>query len=145
MRNLLLCLALCSAVLSLPALAIDRQPNADYRARREALTKKLNGGVALIFADIEGDGPNALHGFRQNDNFYYLTGWAEPGAAVLIASAREAKGELPARAYTEILFLLPRDMVGERWTGVKLGPDSPDAPSITGLDRVASLSKLDEE
>ena len=149
MRKLLLCAvllsSLCSAVLSLPALAIDRQPSADYRARREALAKKLNGGAALIFAAIEGDGPNALHGFRQNDNFYYLTGWAEPGAAVLIAPARDAKDEQPARAYTEILLLLPRDMLGERWTGPKLGPDSPDAASITGFDRVESLSKLDEE
>ena len=130
--------------LSFHALSLDRQPNASYRVRREALAKKVDG-VALIFADMEGDGPNALHGFRQNDNFYYLSGWTEPGAALLVASAREVKGELPARPYTEILFLPRRDMVEERWTGAKLGPDSPEAVSTTGFARVEALSKLDEE
>ena len=145
MRKLLVCLVLSSVFCCLPALSLERQPNADYRARRDALAKKLNGGVALIFADMEGEGANALHGFRQNDNFYYLTGWAEPGAAVLVASVREAKGDQPARAATEILFLPLRDMVGERWTGPKLGPDSPEASATTGFDRVEALSKLDEE
>ena len=144
MRRVLLFLPLFLSALCLPAHALDRQPNADYRARREALAKKVNG-VALIFADTEGAGPNALHGFRQSDNFYYLSGWAEPGAALLVASAREAKDDLPARPYTEILFLPRRDMVEERWTGAKLGPDSPEAVSATGFDRVEVLSKLDEE
>jgi len=145
MRRLLICLLLSSVFCCLPALSLERQPNADYRARRDALAKKLNGGVALIFADMEGEGANGLHGFRQSDNFYYLTGWAEPGAAVLVASAREAKGDQPARPATEILFLPQRDMVSERWTGPKLGPDSPEASSTTGFDHVLALSKLDEE
>jgi len=145
MRKLLGCLVLSSLFCCLPVLSLERQPNADYRARRDALAKKLNGGVALIFAEMEGDGINGLHGFRQSDNFYYLTGWAEPGAAVLVASAREAKGDQPARPATEILFLPSRDMVGERWTGPKLGPDSPEASSTTGFDHVEALSKLDEE
>jgi Xaa-Pro aminopeptidase len=145
MRKLLLCFVLSSVSCCLPALGLDRQPNADYHARRDALAKKLNGGVALIFADMEGEGANALHGFRQNDNFFYLTGWSEPGAVVLVASAREAKDSQPARPATEILFLPSRDMVGERWTGPKLGPDSPEASATTGFDRVEALSKLDEE
>jgi len=87
----------------------------------------------------------AVTGFRQNNNFYYLTGWTEPGAAVLIAPARDAMGTQPGHPYMEILFLPPRDLQEERWTGVKLGPDSPEAPSSTGFDHVESLAKLDEE
>ena len=143
MRKLLLRVVLCSLLLAVPSLAIERQPNVDYRARREALAKKTSDGVTVIFAGEEAAG--ATDGFRQNNNFYYLTGWSEPGAAVLVASAHDAVGAQAGRSYTEILFLPPRDLMEERWTGPKLGPDSPEAPSTTGFDRVESLAKLDEE
>jgi Xaa-Pro aminopeptidase len=139
MRKLLLLLLISS----LPVLAMERQSNADYRARREALARKTPAGVTVVFADMEAEA--AVTGFRQNNNFYYLTGWTEPGAAVLVAPARDAIGTQPGHPYTEILFLPPRDLQEERWTGVKLGPDSPEAPSTTGFDHVESLAKLDEE
>src|SRR6516162_6400779 len=69
---------------SLSASALDRQPNEDYRARRLALAQKLNGGIAVIFAATESEGPNATNGFRQDNNFFYLSGSTEPGAALLI-------------------------------------------------------------
>lgn len=121
--------------------AIERQPNADYHARREALAKRV-GGVVVLFAATENDGPNDLYGFRQDDNFYYLSGLSEPGSALLIASATEAKGDTPARPYTEILFLSPRNLTQEKWTGPKLGPENHDAPRITGFDRVEDMGQL---
>ena len=124
--------------------ALDRQPNADYHARREALAKKA-GGVIVLFAATENEGPNNLYGFRQDDNFFYLSGIAEPGSALLIAPALEAKGEAPARAYTEILFLPPRNATQEKWTGPKLGPENPEAPKITGFDRVEDMGQLPAE
>jgi len=143
MRKLLLRVVLCSLLLAVSSLAIERQPNADYRARRQALAKKTPDGVTVIFANQEDAG--AADGFRQNNNFYYLTGWNEPAAAVLVAPARDAVGTQPGHPYTEILFLPPRDLLEERWTGPKLGPESHEAPSVTGFDRVESLTKLDEE
>jgi len=126
---------------ALPAIALDRQPNADYHARRAALAQKLNGGVAVIFAATEADGPNATTGFRQDNNFYYLSGSVEPGAALVVASAFSGSPQQP----TEILFLPARNLKQERWTGPKLGPDDPQAPTITGFDRVASLDTLSAE
>jgi Xaa-Pro aminopeptidase len=140
---LLLCaIVLCNCVLTTPLSALDRQPGSDYRARRVALSKKLNGGVAVLFAATEAEGPNAIYGFRQDNDFYYLTGWAEPGAAVIIAPAMDATGDTPARPYTEVLFLPSRDLTQERWTGPKLGADDPKAPEITGFDRVANLEQM---
>src|SRR6185436_8150451 len=81
------------------ALAFDRQPNADYRARRDRLAAQLGKGVLVLFASTESEGQNATNGFRQDDDFYYLTGWREPGAALVIAAADGA------RPYTEVLFL----------------------------------------
>jgi len=63
--------------------ATERQNNADYRARRVALAKLMEGGTLVVFAPTEAEGPNNLYGFRQEDDFYYLTGWTEPGAAVI--------------------------------------------------------------
>ncbi|MGB9360896.1 MAG: Xaa-Pro peptidase family protein [Candidatus Sulfotelmatobacter sp.] len=124
--------------------ALDRQPSADYRARREALAKKT-GGVIVLFAPMESEGPNDLYGFRQDDNFYYLSGSTEPGAAILIAPAEEAKADKAARPYTEMLFLPPRNLTQEKWTGPKLGPENPEAPQITGFDHVEDMAKLPED
>lgn len=141
-------LPICFLLLSSACWALERQPNADYRARREALARKADGGAVLVFAGVESD--NEVYGFRQSDNFYYLSGWTEPGAALLVAAAREAQPakdgapEKSARPYSEILFLPSRDMVQERWMGPKLGADDPNASRLTGFNRVEPLSKLDE-
>jgi Xaa-Pro aminopeptidase len=124
--------------------AIERQPNSDYHARREALAKKA-AGVIVLFAATENDGPNDLYGFRQDENYYYLSGLSEPGSALLIASAAEGKGDTPARPYTEILFLPPRNPTQEKWTGPKLGAENPEAPKITGFDRVEDMGQLPNE
>jgi Xaa-Pro aminopeptidase len=125
--------------------SLERQSNADYHARREALAKKLNNGVLILFAPMEAEGPNALYGFRQDENFYYLSGWPDPGAALVIAPATEASNEQPARAYTEIFFLPAHNTVEEKWTGPKLGPENPDAKKITGFDRVEPLDKMRDD
>jgi Xaa-Pro aminopeptidase len=139
MRKLLLCLTLlsCCAVH-----AIERQPNADYHARRQALVAKTTG-IVLVFAPVED--PESIYNFRQDDNFYYLSGWSEAGAALLIAPAVEAKGNSPARAYTEILFLPPRNLRMERYTGPKLGAGNPEAAKITGFDHVEEIGKLPDD
>jgi Xaa-Pro aminopeptidase len=132
-RRLLFVLAVFTVVAS----AAERQPNADYRARRVALAKAMSAdsGALVLFAPTEAEGQNDLFGFRQEDNFYYLTGWTEPGAAILINS----------NPYGEILFLPEHNATQEKWTGPKLGPESPDAPKVTSFDRVTSLDKMHDE
>jgi Xaa-Pro aminopeptidase len=132
-RRLLFVLAIFTAVAS----ATERQPNADYRARRVALAKAMSAdsGALVLFAPTEAEGPNAIFGFRQEDNFYYLTGWAEPGAAILINS----------NPYAEVLFLPEHNATQEKWTGPRLGPESSDAPKVTGFDKVTSLDKMHDE
>jgi Xaa-Pro aminopeptidase len=125
--------------------ALERQPLSDYHVRREKLAGKLNGGMALVFAPPEAEGPNDLYGYRPDDNFYYLTGWPEPGGAVLIAAQRDATESGPARAYAEILFLPKRNYSQEQWTGPKVGPDNSDAVKLTGFDKVEPLDDLRDE
>jgi Xaa-Pro aminopeptidase len=127
------------------AIATERQPNSAYRARRVALSEKTNGGTVILFAPMESEGPNALYGFRQEDNFYYLTGLREPGLGLLIAAAKPATATAPARPYTEILFLPGHNITQEKWTGPKLGPESPEAKDRTGFDRVSKLDDMRDE
>ncbi|MFZ0705191.1 MAG: aminopeptidase P N-terminal domain-containing protein [Candidatus Korobacteraceae bacterium] len=141
-QRLLIIVGVVPLLLCSSAFALDRQPNADYHARRVALAQKLNGGVAVIFAATEAEGPNATFGFRQDDNFFYLSGLREPGAALLIAPAFSKD---PAQQYTEILFLPGRNLTQEKWTGPKLGADDPQATAITGFNRVANLDTLSAE
>jgi Xaa-Pro aminopeptidase len=114
------------------ASATERQNNSDYHARRVALAKLMENGALVLFAPTEAEGPNDLYGFRQEDNFYYLTGWSEPGAAVLIN----------ANPYREVLFLPEHNATQEKWTGPKLGPEDPEAPRLTGFDSVEGLDKM---
>src|SRR5258708_6422070 len=144
MRKVLISFFFFNMIGAVSLCALDRQPNGDYHARREALAKKA-AGLIMLFAPMENSAGDATHGFRQEDNFYYLSGLTEPGTALLIASAEEAKGDAPTRPYTEILFLSARNLIQEKWTGAKLGPENPDASKITGFDRVEEMGKLPDE
>src|SRR5438045_7405906 len=99
-------LLLLSIVVCLPKLkALEKQPSSAYHARRAALATKLNGGVAILFASEE---PVLdFMPYRQDADFYYLTGWTEPGAALLLVGGNAQAGK--SAGYKEILFLATRD------------------------------------
>ena len=125
--------------------ALDRQPNSDFRIRRQSLASKANGGAVLLFASNEAEGPNDLYGYRPDDNFFYLSGWSEPGAALLIMGTANSGVRIQDHPYTEILFLPNHNPSQEKWTGPKLGADNPDAGKITGFDHVEVLDNLRSE
>ena len=92
--------------------ALQRQPASDYRARRVALGNELHGGVAILFAAEE---PVLdFDPYRQDSDFYYLTGWNEPGAALMIigsnTEADHSGQPSHAREYKEVLFLPTRNL-----------------------------------
>jgi Xaa-Pro aminopeptidase len=117
--------------------ALDRQPNHDYRARREALARRAGAGIVVIFAGVEA--PGGLEPYHPDENYFYLTGLTDPGGAVVVASQEGG------RPYTEILFLPERNRAEERWTGPQLGPDTAGIAQITGFDRVLPLDQLPRE
>jgi Xaa-Pro aminopeptidase len=123
-----------------PIGALERQPFSDYHARREALSRGLNGGIAILFAAEE---PVLdFMPYRQDEDFYYLTGWNEPGAALMIQGPAAAAGTEPAHPYREILFLPTRNLVMERFTGQKLDGSSPDAPKLSGVAEVKPMLEM---
>lgn len=118
--------------------ALEKQPASTCHARRAALAEKLHGGAAILFA---GEEPLLdFMPYRQDEDFFYLTGWNEPGAALLILGA--APDATPARAYREILFLPSRNLRLEKYTGIKLDAATPNAAQIAGVDAVEPMTDL---
>src|SRR6266481_7207354 len=107
-------------------------------ARRRALLKRIGSGSVLIPAgherNIEQDYVQD-NDFRQDNTFYYFTE-LETQDAVLMMTARG-----PDSVET-ILFLPPRTPSQERWTGLRLGPDSV-AVRLSGIRTILPLDSLD--
>jgi Xaa-Pro aminopeptidase len=81
--------------------------------------------------------------FAQDENFYYLTGHNEPGAAVLLlppagSSAKKDDWEGPR----EISFLPPKNPGREKWIGVLMSPGDPGIESRTGFAQVKPYPEL---
>lgn len=89
----------------------------EYAKRRKALMQKVGpNGIVILPAAIEilrnGD---AYYPFRQNSDFYYLTGFDEPDAVLVLAPKRK-EGEY-------ILFNRVRDRTREIWDGPRAGQE----------------------
>src|SRR5579862_7693503 len=141
-------LALCSFLAAFwfvsPAHTLERQPASVYHARRVALSGKLHGGLAVLFAAEEAQ--LDLMPYRQDEDFYYLTGWNEPGAALLIVAEPESSPATEARPrhYTEILFLPTRNLRQEKYTGVKLDAATPGVAQSVGVEAVKPMTRSEE-
>jgi Xaa-Pro aminopeptidase len=134
--------------ISISGHALDSVPKPEYRQRRAALSEKMKTGVAILFANDE---PQLEYlDFRQDEDFYYLTGWNEPGAALVIIPPADAQPETPgtalggraAQSYREILFLPSRNLRMEKYTGIKLDAATPNAAATTGFDEVMPMTEL---
>ena len=136
---LLVALALLASLpLAKPLSALERQSPSTYHARRVALGQALHGEVAVLFAAEE---PLLdFMPYRQDADFYYLTGWNEPGAALLVVGDDPQAD--PAHAYREVLFLPTRNLRMEKYTGIKMDAATPDAAKRAGVDEVMSMGEL---
>lgn len=111
--------------------------SSEFKNRRQQLLNKLgNDSIAIISAAPEylrnGD---ADYRYRQNSDFYYLTGFSEPEAVAIFAPGRK-EGEF-------ILFNRPRDPAAEIWTGKRTGQEG--ACQDYGADQAFSIHTLDEK
>lgn len=130
--------------------ARQREPNGAYAERRAKLLAQVDGPVVLFgFTGKENDSPSYV--FNQEENFYYLTGHNEAGAALLLVPAapngKGSNGTPAGRSSAsegprEILFLPPRDRMRERWDGPRIGPADPDVQQRTGIAEVKAFADL---
>jgi Xaa-Pro aminopeptidase len=119
-----------------PGVRLLNQPVGEYRARRQKLLSEIKDGVVVILGNVEEDMGIEMR-YRQNNWFAYLTGVRTPNAAVMLVP----QGLPSLNGAHEIVFIPPRDLAGERWTGVQLGP-GPEAAKVFGVESVQSKDEL---
>src|ERR1700676_466896 len=139
--SMLLFLLVFLAQLAPQALAWEREPNSVFAERRAKLMTAA-GAPVVIFGYTGHEEANPSYVFMQEENFYYLTGHNEEGAALLLVpESAVQKGWTGPR---EILYLPPRDLGEEKWNGPRLGPDDPGIKEKTGFASVETFAKLHE-
>jgi Xaa-Pro aminopeptidase len=104
-----------------------------YAERRERLYARLGPSAAAILVgarEIRRNGTNIFR-FRQASDLLYLTGFEEPDAIAVFT---------PGKAKRFSLFLKPRDLMRENWTGKRAGLD--EAAQV-GADQAFALTELE--
>ncbi|MCJ8282703.1 MAG: Xaa-Pro aminopeptidase, partial [Rivularia sp. ALOHA_DT_140] len=109
---------------------------AEYRQRRDALMSKIGSGtavfrsapMAVMHNDVE-------YNYRQDSDFFYLTGFNEPEAVAVLAPHHEE--------HKFILFVQPKDIKKEVWTGYVTGVDA--AKELYGADEAYPINELNEK
>ena len=94
-----------------------------HQERREALRKKMPpNSVAVFFANAVRNRANDVdYVYHQDPNFYYLTGYKEPHAVLLIFS--EEQTDENGNDFNELIYVQPRNEFAEMWTGRRLGSE----------------------
>ena len=108
-------------------------PYAQRRARAAAEMTRLGGpgGIAIIpTAPERPRNRDTDFLYRHDSYFYYLTGFAEPNAWLVLTGDGKST-----------LFCQPKDLEREIWDGIRLGPEA--APAALGVDEAWSVAELD--
>jgi Xaa-Pro aminopeptidase len=106
-----------------------------YAARRARLARRMKHGVAVIpTAPERTRNRDAQYPYRFDSYFYYLTGFREPDA-VLVVIAGDTEGK-------SVLFCRQKDPDREIWDGFRYGPEA--ARATFGFDEAQPTPKLDE-
>ncbi|MDX9951388.1 MAG: Xaa-Pro aminopeptidase [Methylophilaceae bacterium] len=105
-----------------------------YIDRRKSLMQAMGAGVAVIPTAPEAARNRDSHyPYRSDSYFYYLTGFTEPEAVLLLVAGEQPKS---------ILFCRDKDMEREIWDGFRHGPEG--AQARFGFDEAYSITRLDE-
>lgn len=106
---------------------------AQRRARVAAALAQEGASVAIVpTAPERARNRDSDFLFRHDSYFYYLTGFTEPHAWLVITSDGQST-----------VFCQPKDLEREIWDGYRLGPDA--APAALGVDAAHSVATLDAQ
>ena len=113
----------------MPKISIER-----YKERRARLAAQMQRGIAIIPTAPERLRNRDTHyGYRFDSYFYYLTGFDEPDAVLVMIAGAQPRS---------ILFCRAKDPEREIWDGFRHGPEG--ACAAFGFDQCHVLASLDE-
>ncbi|WP_250437189.1 aminopeptidase P N-terminal domain-containing protein [Hanstruepera flava] len=94
-----------------------------HKERRESLRSKMaDNSVAVFFANPVRNRANDVdYVYHQDPNFYYLTGYKEPHAVLVVF--KENQTDDNGNTFNEILYVQERNPQAEQWTGRRLGTE----------------------
>ena len=117
-----------------PPASWQRDRVADLTARRKAILDRIGSHaiVVLYAAEPRNYANDVDWPFRQENDFFYLTGLTQPGAALVLAPG--------AQSMKEMLFLPKADPAQETWTGHMYQPA--EAREISGVANVLDAGQL---
>ena len=109
-------------------------PKEEFGERRtRVFTQMQPNSALLLFSEIEKRRNNdCSYPFRQDSYFWYLTGFNEPNAALLLLKTEQAE--------KAIIFLRPRDPLLETWNGRRLGVER--APQQVNVNEAYSIEEF---
>ena len=109
--------------------------HAHFSARRKRLLKTIGDGVAIVPTAPEViRNRDAHHPYRFDSYFWYLTGFSEPDAVVVLVGGKRPKS---------ILFCREKHEEREIWDGYRYGPKA--AKAAFGFDAAYSIKQLDKK
>ena len=112
---------------------LDIAPFQARRARLLQTMQEAGGGVAIIpTAPERVRNRDTHHSYRFDSYFYYLTGFREPEAVLVLVA-----GDAPR----SLLFCRSKDIEREIWDGYRHGPDA--ARETFGFDEAHPIAELD--
>ena len=90
--------------------------NTIYKNRRNNLSKSLPMNSVLIIpgADLQYRNADSSFPFRQDSNFYYMSGFCEPSSLMVIVNNSDG--------INSMIFVPPKDKLKEIWDGYRAGP-----------------------
>nr|WP_217633328.1 aminopeptidase P family protein [Pricia antarctica] len=115
--------------------------SADFHKGRRELVREMMpaNSVAVFFANAERNRANDVdYIYHQDPNFYYLTGYREPNAVLLIFSENQNSGD--GTAFNEVLYVQERNPRAEQWNGKRLGVEG--TKSRLGFEMVFNGSEF---
>ncbi len=121
----------------------DLLPPSFFKHNRERLMQMMGDSSALIlYAAPERVRNNDVdYVYRQDDDFFYLTGCNEPDAALFLSTKGVETGDSTRKQTVhEILFVRPRRPSQETWIGRRMGPEG--AMQALGLEYALSISDM---
>lgn len=109
-------------------------PKEEFEERRTRIFTQMQPNSALLlFSEIEKRRNNdCTYPFRQDSYFWYLTGFNEPNAALLLLKTEQTE--------KAIIFLRPRDPLLETWNGRRLGVEL--APQQLNVNEAYSIEEF---
>jgi Xaa-Pro aminopeptidase len=110
----------------------------EFHKRRQALLAQMApASAAVIFAAPEATrSADSEYPYRQNSDFWYLTGFNEPEAVLILVKSDETHNH-------SVLFNRVCDLTAEIWFGRRLGQDA--APAKLGVDRALAFDEINDQ